>query len=244
MVDFIKGFKNLVPELLQWIILGIMSLFVLFRALENNSEILNFFIALLPVALILFTVLLLGLKKQLLPAHLLLFFVFFDNGLRDLFSGLLSYNFLAERMLVKIDMYLIITAIASLYLILMIVSYSIELKLNKIENTKSMHFLYLVFMVFGYFCFGFNILFMTVITSFLVLYAGSKLGAVSVLLSSVVAFPFVIIKLFTDKAQDNTEIFEWIIYVASLYVIYVLVLSFIRFYKEDPIKINLKAKSE
>jgi hypothetical protein len=239
MVGFIKGFKSLIPELFQWIILGVISLFVLFRTLENNSEILDFFIALLPVAFILFAVFLLVIKKQLLPAHLLLLFAFFDNGLRDLFVGLLSYHFIIEKMLVKIDMILILTAIVSVYLILMVASYLFDFKIPKIDSYKSVYFPYFIFIIFGYFCFGFTNLIMFLLISLIVLFAGSKLGAISILLSSVIAFPFQIIELFVDKAQDNTMIFDWIIYIGSIYVIYVLIVSFISNYKADPIKLNI-----
>ena len=242
MISFLKRFKNIVREEFQIIILGVIGIYALIVALDGQSAILSFFEALLPISLILFATLIMVLKSKYIAAHLILLVVLFANGLRSLLRALLSYHFFFENFQITITIHHILSAIVCAYLLMMIVSYAFDFKEKIAIDIKPIWFALLVFSVFSYFCFGFNTTILYVITAFILVVFGSTLGAMAILLSYVINQPLNAIGLFVDEFHRFTTIYDWVIYAASIYVIYVLVITFIKEYKKDPIKIVLPVK--
>jgi len=223
MLSKVRDFKSLIPKQVQQIILLVLGVFVLVRALDGNSRILPFLIAFLPVILILGAVFILAYIGEYFAAHLILFVLVFDEGIRNLFNAVTSYHFFWERFTADFDIYLFLFAIGGIYLLLMCISYlwSGEVKLNL--NFKPIAFPVLIFSIWSYVCYGFTTTLIVVLLAILAVSSGSIFAALMVLLFRVIVFPVMIINLIDFKSTKFTDITFWLIALSSFYVIYIII---------------------
>ena len=238
MVGFLKKFKTMIPEMVQLIILGAIGVYALIRGLDGKSAILDFLGAFLPLSLLLLAVFLLALKRKMLASHLVMLLALFDSGPRNLIATLFSYNFATEKW-DKFDIQLLLAAAAGVYLFMIVISYALDNKESIKLNFKSVMYPFFVFSIFGYLCYGLETTLMILLTSAIVVAFGSNLGGMSILLATVILQPLALIFRIDNKILKFTDVFDWIIYLGSFYVIYILVLAAIKEYKADPIKLNI-----
>lgn len=84
MIAFVKGFSTKFSLQIQMLILALVSVFVLFVGLRNQTDIIDILQGVLPRLLILGAVWLLFLGKKVLAAYLILFLMQFSSGVTDL----------------------------------------------------------------------------------------------------------------------------------------------------------------
>ena len=236
MLSFLKGFKTMLNKQVQLIILLIIGVFVLVQALEGNRDFLPFLNALLPMLLILGAVLLLVNKGQMFAAHVVMFVFLFDDGIRSFFSAITSYNFFAEEFTANFDVYLFLTLIASVYLLMMILSYLLSHEVTLKLEVKPIAFPLFVFSIWCYLCYGFSALLLISLLAVFVLSSGSALASLMIMLSVVIRWPLIVISRFVDDTAEFTDITFWLIALSSVYVIYVLIKEMIVY--KDTLKIK------
>ncbi len=243
MVGFLKKFKNMVPELFQLIILGVLALFALYDSLKNNTDIVDILEVLLPLALIILAIFLLIQKKQMLLALIIFFVTMYGSGLRDLIYAIFSYFFASKDFLVDIKFDLLIAFVASAYLVLMIISYALNNDKKYEVDYKSVAFPLFVIVVFSYFCFGLGSMIFILLITLITTTGGSKLATLAIMLSFVIDHPFNMLNRFVDDTTKFSTLFEWLTYAGVIYVIYVLIMAMIKEFKAEPVKLSIPVET-
>jgi len=126
MLNFVKGFKRLIPEQIQFFILIVLSGIAVIVSVQSQTGLFNFIEALLPVSLLVAAVMIIQMKKETMWAHLILLFLFFADYFGQIIRAIFSYNFGSSAFTTKITFWMFICAVCSIYLILMTASYLLE----------------------------------------------------------------------------------------------------------------------
>ncbi|PKK96202.1 MAG: hypothetical protein CVV58_07590, partial [Tenericutes bacterium HGW-Tenericutes-3] len=116
MLNFIKGFKRLIPEELQFMILIGLSGLAVVVSLWGQKGFFNFIEVLLPMLLLAGAVIIIQLKKETLIAHSILLFLFFADQFGSIIRAIFSFNFGTSSFTTKITFGMVICAIGTIYL--------------------------------------------------------------------------------------------------------------------------------
>jgi hypothetical protein len=244
MIGFLKKFKDMIPELFQIIILGVLALLALYNNLKNNTDIVDILEVLLPMSLVILAVFLLVQKKQMLLALIVFFVTMFNSGVRDLIYAIFSYHFSLKDFLIDIKFDLIIAFVASLYLMMLIISYALSNDKKFELDYKPIAFPLFIIIIFTYFCFGFGSTMIIILMTLLTMSGGSVLAALAIMLSYVIDHPFNMFNRFIDDTTKFSTLFEWLTYAGAFYVIYVLVMAMIKQFKAEPIKLTIPVEKK
>lgn len=234
MVKFVKGFKNVLPGSVQFIILVVLSVFAIVLTVWNQTRIWDFIESLLPITLIVFGVFLLFRKKEAFLAHFMLFFLFYADYLGGFFRAILSYNFGSSAFSIPLTLNLILCAVGSTYLILYLASNLLGDKLKfEFKYTKSVFMLPLIAMVlYAYFRNSFLTAVIWTLPVVVSLLIGSPLAAMMFLIRCFIAVPFSFLDAAFNGGLRFTTISYWLFLVAAIYILVISLLATLKILNE------------
>ncbi len=234
MLKFVKGFKNVLPESLQFIVLAVLSIFAIVLTVWNQTRIWDFIESLLPITLIIFGVFLLQRKQQTFLAHFMLFFLFYADYFGDFISAILSYNFGNSAFGTPLTLNLILCTVGSIYLILFLGSYILNGQTKfDFKYTKSVVLLPLIAMIlYAYFKNSFLTAIVWSLPVVVSLLVGSPLAAMMFLLRCFIAIPFTFLDVLFNGTFRFTTISYWLFLAAALYILVISVLATLKILNE------------
>ena len=228
MFGFMKSLSSKLSYEIQMVILAVLSMIALFVYVDGITGFFNVLNALLPITLILIAVWLLFIKKNYMVSYIILFLFVFGQGLRTFIQWMLSYHFFFEDFMMTFSLNMLLVLAACLYLLLMMISiYFVEGFKIQIK-AWDLPMLGLLFGLYVYFNQGLLMLLFTVLYVILSESTGIRLATLALMLSQVVTIPFIVIQRFIDDAAKNTRIFDWVMNVFGLVVIYFIVIALIK----------------
>jgi len=233
MLAFVKNFKTLIPKSFVTILLAVLSVFAVFIRLANAITFMDYLINFLPIALIIFAVLLLDFKGHTLAAHIILLIMVFADALGTFFRSIFSYNFGMKDFTATFNWQLFVGLIICVYLMLYVASYILT-RDYKVESIKSsLTFPLLLLVAYLYLGYGFTTAIISTIPILIALMSGVHLAALALMLCQVIQTPFVIIDLiFTTNGLKFTSITYWLVSLAALYLIYLFVMYGLKLLKK------------
>jgi uncharacterized membrane protein YuzA (DUF378 family) len=238
MISLIKNFRKMIPKQFQVIILSFISVFALILRLEGETDVLDFFKALLPIALVLFAVYVLESREKTVVSHLVLFLFVFADYLGTFIRTIFSYNLNTNTFVLSITWQLILGLVVCVYLILIILSYLLT-EGAQLKYTKS-HLLFPMILVFIYLYirFGISTAMITLIPIVIVYFVKVPLAVVSLLLSVVIVTPLDMLDVLLSGVAGFTTIFYWLVSLFAFYLIYLLVKELLSSVHEKHIEEN------
>lgn len=234
MIKFVKGFKNVLPEGIQFVILVALSILAIVLTVWNQTRIWDFIESLLPITLIAFGVFLLQRKQQTFLAHFMLFFLFYADYFGGFFRAILSYNFGNSAFSTPLTLNLILCAVGSVYLILYLGSHILngELKFN-FKFTKNAVLIPLIAMVlYAYFKNSFLTAVIWALPVVVSLLIGSPLAAMMFLLRCFIAIPFTFLDVVFNGTLKFTTVSYWLFLLAAFYILAISVLATLKILNE------------
>lgn len=236
MLKLVKGFKNMLPESIQFIVFVVLSVLAIVLTVWNEARILDFIESLLPTMLIIFGVLILYRKKQVFLAHFILFFLIYRDKFGIFIDSILSYNFANNAFIIKPDLMMFLYMIGSLYLILYLVSHVFDGKLKfDFKYTKSVVLLPLIAMIlYAYFNNSFLTAVIWSLPVVISLLVGSPIAAMMFLTCNFIAIPFNFLDILINFSGvlKFRPISYWIFLAVALYILVLAVLTTIKILKE------------
>lgn len=233
MIGFIKGFKSLIPLQIQRVILAAIGVFILIFELDGNTDdFLILLMILLPIVLILATVALLEMKNFHLGALLVLLIAVFSDDIQVFISALGSYDFFFKDF-DDITPKMILGFVVAVYLLLLILSYMLTEKITLKFDIKSLFFPIFIASVWMYMCYGFNTALPMFLTAMIAFGLGCTMGGLFILLAMPIVQPLVILNFIVNDAAKLLSIFDWLIGIAAIYVVYLLVINIIPLFKKQ-----------
>lgn len=231
MINFIKNFKNWVPAEVQYIVWIVLLASAIFFNVLGATTFLNFLQAFLPVALGVIAVWILYAKKEFFVAYLLLFILAFSDQLSDFIKCIFSYNFGTGTFTSVPTWQMIVGMVATIYLLLMIVSFLFENKIVFKYKKSQIIFPLLLAFAYGYVRFGFISAVVFLVPVILALLFGSPLAGALLLLGNFIGQPFQIINLISSGGIKFTSIFYWLYSIAAIYLIYAIIVLLVKLIK-------------
>jgi uncharacterized membrane protein YuzA (DUF378 family) len=233
MLAFVKNFKTLIPKSFVTILLAVLSVFAVFIRLANAITFMDYLINFLPIALIVFAVLLLDFKGHTLEAHIILLIMVFGDALGTFFRAIFSYNFGLKDWTATFDWQLFVGLIICVYLMLYVASYILT-KDYKVSTLKSsLTFPLLLLVAYLYLRYGFTTAIISAIPILIALMSGVHLAALALMLCQVIQTPFAIIDLIlATNGLKFTSITYWLVSLAALYLIYLFVVYGLKLIKK------------
>ncbi|GEM_PF-1036496 len=224
MINFVKNFKNWVPEGVQYIIWIVLLASAIFFNVLGSADLLGFLQNFLSVALGVIAVWIIYAKKEYLAAYLLLFIMGYADQFGTFIRSILSFNLNSLTFTSKPTWQIMVGMIGTIYLLLMIISYYFNSKVTlKYKHSQVLFPLFLAF-VYGYFRFGFLNSLVFILPPTIALLIGSPLAAILLLMGNFVSQPFQIINNFISGAFKFTSVFYWLYSIAAIYIIYLTVI--------------------
>ncbi len=236
MFTFVKSLSQKIGEQVQLVILAVLSVVAIYIAVGSSSGVLDVISDLLPILLVLSAVWLLFIKKKILASYVVLLLLVFSNGINIFINWLFSYHFFLERFSYTFSINTIFLLVGCIYLMVMIASLlmteGIKLEIKKLD----MVLLLLLFGLYVYINNSFTSLIFVGIYLFFALNAGEKLAALALMLSGIIATPFIIFQRFVDNAAKMTTIHMWLTDAFALFLIYFVIMHAIPLFGKKKIE--------
>ncbi len=223
MINFVKNFKNWIPEKIQYIIWIVLLASAIFLNVLGSADILGFLQNFLPVALGVIAIWIIYAKKEYLAAYLLLFIMGYADQLGTFIKGIFSFNFNSLTFTSLPTWQVIVGMIGTIYLLLMIISHYFNSKVTLKYKKSQVLFPLLLAFIYGYFRFGFLNSLIFILPPTIALLIGSPLAAILLLMGNFVSQPFQIINNFVSGAFKFTSVFYWLYSIVAIYIIYLTV---------------------
>jgi hypothetical protein len=222
MLTFIKGFESKIGKEMQFTLLAIISVFYVFLNLSGRTDFFPIITILLPSILIIYAIYILTSKHLFPQAHLILLLLTFPNGFGTLMRALFSYHFSLQVWTTPLTWQIIASAIVSLYLIVMVLSFFLN-QAYQFSIKPSIYFKPLVLIaLYCYFANSLGTMLIVLIPILICLFSNAGYASLMLMLAQVIAVPFTLINLFVTGGIKSTNIFYWLISAAALYLIYLL----------------------
>lgn len=228
MFSFMKSLSSKLSYEIQMVILAVLSMIALFVYVDGITGFFNVLNALLPITLILIAIWLLFIKKNHMISYIILFLFVFGQGLRTFIQWMLSYHFLFEDFMMTFTLNMLLVLFACLYLLFMMISIYLNEGFKVQIKPWNLPLLGLLFGLYVYFNQGLLMLLLTILYVILSESTGQRLATLALMLSQVVTIPFIVIQRFIDDAAKNTRIFDWVMNVFGLVIIYFIVAALIK----------------
>jgi hypothetical protein len=229
MIAFVKGFSTKLSLQIQMLILALVSLYVLFIGLQNQTDIIDILQGLLPKLLILGAVWLLFLGKKILAAYLVLFFMQFSSGVTDLVEWVLSYSIGANDFFL-FDFTLIVNAVICAYLAILILSIFLidGYKIQPLNIKKSsLWILYAFFMLYIYINNSFASVILITLYLFIIYNARSIKALLFLMACYLINIPLNIVERFIDNTAKFVRINIWVADFLGIFILYLIVMQFL-----------------
>lgn len=229
MIAFVKGFSTKLSLQIQMLILALVSVFVLFIGLRNQTDIIDILQGILPRLLILGAVWLMFLGKKVLAAYLILFLMQFSSGVTDLVEWVFSYSIGANDFFL-FDFTLIINAVICAYLAILILSIFLidGYKIQPLNIKKSsLWILYAFFMLYIYINNSFASVILITLYLFIIYNARSLKALLFLMACYVVNIPLNIVERFIDNTWKFVRINVWLTDFFGIFILYLIVMQFL-----------------
>ncbi len=246
MIKFVKGFKGILPEGIQFIILIVLSVFAILTTVWNQTRFFGFVQSLLPITLVAFGVFLLQRKKEVFLAHFLLFFLFYSDHLGGFIRAILSYNFGSKAFSTSMTLNLLLCMIGSVYLILFLASHLLDGKLKfNFKYTKSVVVWPLIAMIlYAYFRSSFLTAVIWALPVVVSLLVGSPFIALIFIIRCFIAIPFGFLDIAFNGTFQFTSINYWLFLLAGLYILTISILATVKIIKKPEEKQGAEPKEK
>lgn len=218
-MSFIKGFKDVVPSMIQTIIIVLLAGLTVGYALNNNGTIWQTLAALLPVLLIAIAVIGLELKGLHVAAYLVLLMTSFLGAGRDFMLTITSFDLSSFSFNRAFSLELVINLIVFVYLVLMLISYGFsKSSVFKLEGSDVLLSAIIAF-TFFFFRDGFSTAVLKILPAIIALGFGSKLFAIVLLLAGVVDVPFNLLHIIFNGDLFAQPFYYFIFTAFAIYLI-------------------------
>lgn len=218
-MGFIKGFKDLVPGMIQTIIIVLLAGLTVGYALNNNGTIWQTLALVLPVLFVAIAVIGLELKGLHLAAYLVLLITSFLGAGREFVLTITSFDLSSFSFNRTFSLELIINLIVFVYLALMIISYGLsKSSVFKLEGSDVLLTALIAFLFF-FFRDGFSTAVLKILPTIVALGFGSKLFAIVLLLAGVIDVPFNLLHIIFNGDLFAQPFYYFIFTAFAIYLI-------------------------
>ncbi len=232
MLNFVKGFKRLIPEKIQYIILIALSGYAIVVSVWGQTRFFGFINSLLPITLIVAAVLIIQSKKETLLAHALLLFLFYADYFGGFIRAILSYNFGTNTFIIKPTFMTILCAVGSIYLILLVLSYLFEGIPKFIYKKSIVLFPLLMMAVYAYFNSSFTTALLWSLPVVAALMVGSPLAAILLIMRIFITMPFIFLDKIFNGSFSFTSVSYWLFLFFAFYILTISVLTTLKVLKQ------------
>lgn len=190
-----KRMNDIVPRIIQIIILGVLALYFLMNKYPGIQNILDMLHVFLPTLLIFVAIIILLIKDKLFASHVVTFLVGYFTVGRNAILSLLSFDFAHMAFQEEIGLMTLLYALIFIYFILMIFSYLVSGKTKGQTDGGKLIIIALSTFLLFYFTKGLENAVLMLLPTFVSLIFGISAASILLILSSLVSIPFDFINL-------------------------------------------------
>ncbi len=218
-MNFVKGFKNVIPSMIQTIIIVLLAGLTVGYAIDSNGSIWQTLAILLPVLLVAVAVIGLELKGMRLASYLVLLITSFLGAGRLFILTITSFDFSTFSFNMSFTVELILNVIIFLYLALMIISYGLSEKQTFKLESSDVFISALIAFLFFFFRDGFSTAVLKILPAIIALGFGSKLFAIVLLLAGIIDVPFNLLHIIFNGDLFQQPLYYFIFTAFAIYLI-------------------------
>ncbi len=232
MISFLRKFKDMVPETVQLVLLGVIVIYTIAFKVSYNVAFFNAIASLLSILLIVGASALLVFYKKPLAGYVVLLMALYFNGLTDFINALFSLQFSPFAYTPGFTPQLFINLIVFVYLFLLVLSYLFEgqYKARKVDSKTmiigGMLFAF-IWLIQGFYSAVILLLLPAIIALF-----GLLFPAMLLMLEVVIGEPFTFITNAINKSLGWRDLPYYFYLIGSLFFIYLLSVNIYKSIKE------------
>lgn len=220
MIDFIKKFKTMVPEVVQLVLVGVIAVYTLAFRVSYSTPVFNVLANFLPVSLIVCSAVLLVVFKKSLAGHAILLLGLYINGLTIFINALFSLSFSPFSYTPGFTPEIFINLIIFIYLALIVVSYLISGGISTKPLKGQSLMLGALLFAFAWIFQGFYSAVIMLALPLIALLIGLEFPALILMLSVVIEEPFSFINNAINNSLGWRSISYYVYLLGSLFFIY------------------------
>ncbi len=235
MINFLKKLKDIISFEIQLVILGFVSLAIVYFEVDGASGVLEVLQLLLPTLALLAAIWFLAIKKKFSFAYFLLLLFEFGGGLRTIFRWFFSFSFSSFEW-DSFSFFYLIDLIFFIYLLLMLISNLLDEKfsLKRFKIEQNLYCLTLgLAVVHLYLSRNFITFFIYLLILLFLNNEDNKLPLYSMLVYFSIGAIFNIIDVFVWKMQSVISVGTWLLYALQLAVLGLTIMLIVNLFKKE-----------